>query len=90
MFYLDGYDIYHSFSNLNTRFENLLDDPLFVLKFKSFPLPFIIKKEFAFSKSNRTEGLGEKCICKQKVYMNDIGENDHYAFYGSNFLIEKQ
>ncbi|CAF3308625.1 unnamed protein product [Rotaria sp. Silwood2] len=30
--YLDGYDIYKAFSNLNNRFENLLIDPSFLMK----------------------------------------------------------
>ncbi|UJR23400.1 hypothetical protein I4U23_026408 [Adineta vaga] len=30
--YLDGYDIYHAFSNLNNLFENLLNDPSFLMK----------------------------------------------------------
>ena len=29
--YLDGYDIYKAFSNLNNRFENLLINPFIVL-----------------------------------------------------------
>ena len=30
--YLDGYDIYKTFTNLNIRFENLLDNSLFLIK----------------------------------------------------------
>jgi len=79
--YLDGYHIYRAFSNLNHRFQRLVNDPCLLLKIKHCS-----SKPGKIFLNNWKQMM---CLNRQQIYSIDFCMSSYIKkFFSSSFLID--